>query len=152
MTRKMALIGCGAAKNPGKLPAKDKYSSNYFGLKWDYGDVVCDEQRIVSANYGLLEPTDMIHDYDLTIDDLDDQQRSEWIDDVNTAILGAVRNNDIDEVHVLLGSDYRDALSFTFEKLEERGVKLVYPFEGTSGIGEQMSRLKELTQEARDKP
>jgi len=153
MTTKLALIGCGNAKNPGVLPAKDKYSSNYAGIKWKYGEVVCDVQRILSAKYGELRPETEIDDYDASLSKrhdsyIGDEAVQEWAEDVNSDILETVQEHDVDEVHILLGKDYREAIAPAIEQLEEIDVEIVRPFEGTSGLGEQMSELKDRTAEA----
>lgn len=155
MTTKLALIGCGAAKEPGVLPAKDKYSSNYFNLKWDYGDVVCDKQRIVSAKYGLIEPDEEIDDYDVTVRDMNAEDRENWGARVGRELTSTVTSFELDEdelpveIHLLLGSAYQEPIMEDLLWLEAQGCELVYPFEDTSGIGEQMSVLKERTQDAR---
>ena len=155
MARKVALIGCGAAKNPGVLPAKDKYSSNYFRLKRDYGEIVCDDWYIVSAKYGLIDPNQKIDDYDTSITDLERDEVRELTESIDNDLWDILSNDEEieeeTEVHFLMGSSYLDPLETKLFWLNNNPkTEAVYPFEDTSGIGEQMAKLKELTEEARD--
>jgi len=148
MTTKIALVGCGNAKNPGVLPAREKYSSNYFSLKRGYGEVVCDDWYILSAKYGLLDPDREIDDYDVSIDDLTDAGKMNWAESICDDLEPVIE--EIDEIHLLLGSSYLDPLNEKLKPLvANHDVELVYPFEETSGIGEQMGLLKERTEAAR---
>ena len=156
MARTLVLVGCGAAKNPGKLPAREKYSSNYSHLKNEYAEVVGDDWFIVSAKYGVVHPDERIDDYDVTVRDMNAEERENWGNRTGNEIVEEVdriiddRDEVIDEIHLLLGSAYQEPLMEDLLWLEARGVELVKPFEDTSGIGEQMAKLKELTEEARD--
>lgn len=151
----VVLVGCGSAKNDGQLPAKDKYSSNYFALKRAYAEAVGDEWSIVSAKYGLLAPDQEIDDYNVTVSDMDVEARADWGRRTGTNIIdwiAQVQQNDlrVTEVHLLLGQDYQEPIKEDLEYLQELGIELVRPFEDTSGIGEQMAKLKELTEAAQE--
>lgn len=68
MVKPILFLPCSAAKQQGRQLAKDKYTgSGYWGVARPYLDRfgwnschVC----IVSAEYGLLRPTDLIQDYE----------------------------------------------------------------------------------------
>ena len=136
------IVGCGSAKNPGPMPAKEKYSSNYFALKRNYAEDVGDRWHILSAEYGLIPPDMMIDDYDTTVSDLSDDEYETWAFDARTSLVRKVAMMRPTEVHVLLGQAYLDALEVALEYFDEAGIEIVRPFDDTSGIGEQMSVLK----------
>ena len=149
------LVGCGKAKHDGRLPAKEKYSSNYFGLKRDYAETVGDEWCIISAKYGVLEPDQEIDDYDTTVRDMGASERALWGNLTGHNLVKWLTELEEEqgypaEVHLLLGSAYQEPMADTIRFLEESSnVDVVRPFEGTSGIGEQMAELKERTEAAR---
>lgn len=153
MTRKIALVGCGSAKNPGVLPAKDKYSSSYFSVKRNYAEIVCDDWFIVSAKYGLLDPDKRIDDYDVSVDDFTDAGVRNLMEAVSGDLWDEIADEedtiaDDVEVHFLLGSSYLDPLKNKVYWLHNNpSTTPVFPFEGTSGIGEQMSVLNDLIEE-----
>lgn len=150
----VALVGCGSAKHPGLLPAGAKYSSNYAGLKRDYAQEIADHWAIVSAKHHVVEPHEWIDDYDESIRDKSPSDRALWGEITGTNLVSYLQ--DIEqhagyprEVHLLLGKAYREPISDQLRFLRESTkVDVIDPFEGTSGIGEQMSELKTAVQEA----
>lgn len=139
------LVGCGKAKHEGTLPAKDKYSSNYFELKRKYAEALSDEWGIVSAEYGLIHPDEKIDDYDTTVANMSADEREIWGDKVGSSLIERIKDigyHRLDEVHVLLGQQYQEPIPALHFVDEFTTVDVVYPFEDTSGIGEQMTVLK----------
>ena len=149
------LVGCGKAKHDGTLPAKDKYSSNYFGLKREYAEEVGDAWAIISAEYGVVEPDEEIDDYDTTVRDMRADERALWGETTGHNIVKWLSELEKtegypSEVHLLLGTAYQEPLADTIRFLEEStDVDVVRPFDDTSGIGEQMSKLKMKIEYAR---
>ncbi|MFB6188589.1 MAG: DUF6884 domain-containing protein [Halapricum sp.] len=130
----IVLVGCGQQKREGEWPAKDLYTSNYFKKKREYAERVGDLWYVLSAEYGLLAPNEVVESYDTHIDEVDAR---EWEDDVADdlpSLAGAT-------VEVLAGPDYVDALDMTLDLWAE---EVRYPTEGMK-VGERMSWLKENT-------
>lgn len=146
----LVLVGCGKAKHEGRMAAKNKYSSNYFTLKREYAETTGDSWIIVSAEYGLLHPIERIDDYDTTVSGMTDEERQKWAEGVSTSftrVLGMICDKlDYVQIHLLLGKDYREPVVDAITSIQlHADVEIIDPFEGTSGIDEQMSVLKEAT-------
>lgn len=153
----LVLVGCGAAKQATTVPARELYTSNYFGLKREYAETVGDSWAIMSALYGAIEPDEPTAPYDVTIGDypLDDEQRvehatvDEWAGAVLADVEQRLRERDggksaPDRVVILAGRSYVDPIRDELDRTAaECGVETVYPFDDTSGIGEQMGWLRE---------
>lgn len=152
-SRALCLVGCGDAKNNGLLPAKDKYSSNYFGLKRGYAETVCDKGAVISAKFHVLEFDDPVDDYDRSLHKMDASETEVWGDTTmyelhrllfETDDDGEIVAENFDEIHLLLGKAYREPLSELIEWVREHtGIEIVEPFEDTVGIGDQMGVLKQ---------
>lgn len=160
MTETFVVVGCGAAKQPRELepgtlrvrryPARDLYTSTYFGLKRRYAETRGDQWMILSAEHGLLPPDEEIKPYDRTIQDLDDEGLDALAHRVGMTLIEWIeweRSNGtrVEEIVVLAGKSYVDPL-------RERDVfsagvtpRVEYPFQqlDLGGIGEQMAWLKE---------
>jgi hypothetical protein len=151
-----ALVGCGDAKHDGLLPARDKYRSTYFGLKRDFAETFCDRWWILSAKYDLLNPDQVIDDYDVAITD-DGVDTAQWVEDVRTS-LSAVDwpqttedgEDLVCELYALAGSDYleaggRDGRSLRVQLQENtpEHVTVKFPFDDLAGIGYQNGWLAE---------
>lgn len=142
-TPRVAFVGCGASKvdTDEPVPAKDLYDSNYFGLKREYAEEVCDGWYIVSAEHGVIKPNDEIEPYDTTISDLSDYELGKWSVRVTRSISTYLSFWNVTTTAVLLmGSDYLEHIdedeAFPGIRSYER------PFDETSGIGEQMGLLR----------
>lgn len=139
-----ALVGCGAAKNEGTHPAKDLYSSTYFKKKREFAEELTDEWYILSAKYGVIDPEREIEDYDMTIEDV---PVDGWLKRVNAYLENEVDFTEDDEVYVLLGKRYLEAENKDGESLrtilDGYDVDMNYPFDRTSGIGEQNQYLND---------
>ena len=158
----LVLVGCGAAKQATAVPARELYTSSYFGLKREYAETVGDSWAILSALYGAIEPDKPTAPYDVTIGDypLDDEQRvghttvDEWAGTVLTDVEQQLRERDgdrsaPDRVVILAGRSYVEPIRDELDRLAaECDVETVYPFDDTSGIGEQMGWLRERIEAA----
>lgn len=133
--RTYALVGCGKSKHPGRRPAREKYSSDYFEKKRAYAEKHCEHWWILSAKYGAIPPWKEINDYDVTIDDVDPESfaRSVYI---------ALRADDSKwingELEVLAGQAYIEPIR---DVLDGVPCPVRFPFDGTQGIGEQKQWL-----------
>lgn len=133
-----ALVGCGADKQAGVVSAKQKYSSSYFEKKKQFSEELCGSWWILSAKYGVLNPDKEIDDYDVSIEHVD---ANGWIKRVSAYLENETDVGEEDRLWVLVGQDYLEAensqgRSFR-DWLDGWGPEIRYPFEFTSGIGEQ---------------
>lgn len=174
----LTYVGCGKAKrdieghpNHGhnQYAAANLYTSNYFKLKREYAERESESWRVLSAKHGVFDPFVWATPYDLTITDYpiseeDDQFRdppfltlSEWRDDVLESIensLNYYHGNDdrphVQELVMLAGQNYLEPLHDGLDDLaDEYDCTVRYPFDGTSGIGDQMAWLKANTDESK---
>jgi len=140
MTRTAVLVGCGAKKRDGPAAAKDLYTSTYFQKKRAVAETVGEDWRILSAKHRLWDPDRWLRPYDRSMDDVEDTDH--WAAVVGSD-LTAWLNSEFDEpveLLVLAGRDYVDSLRPVIGDL---GLDAKYPFDGTSGIGEQLQWLTE---------
>lgn len=135
-TETVVLVGCGKSKRDGTHEARNLYDSTYFELKRDYAEAVGDEWFVLSAEHGLVRPTEEIEDYETGIGERDPD---EWADDV----LGELDAEGATVV-VLAGSDYYEPLE---HGLEAEVGKVEAPTMGLQ-IGKRMSWLSDHTPEA----
>ena len=148
--RRAALVGCGDAKHDGLLPAREKYRSTYFGLKRDFAETLCTRWWILSAKFGLLDPDQVIADYDVAITD-DDVDTAQWVENVRTALSAVMWSETTEdgrdllwELYVLVGSDYLEAadqegrtLRVQLPDITPEHVTIRFPFDDLAGIGYQ---------------
>lgn len=136
----VAIVGCGKAKRDEPSPARELYTSNYFGLKAKAAREIADEWGVASAEHGFVEPDTVLDPYDTSIDDVETGFDG-WGFDVLERV---VELHDPDRIVLFAGKGYRNPIvaaapwvGFDFEKIDS-------PFEWTSGIGEQQALLSEL--------
>lgn len=139
---KYVLVGCGDSKKNGEHPAKDIYKSVYFQKKREFAENLGDDWRILSAKHAVLDPDRVIEEYDVAIDDVDVEA---WLDRVEAYTGNEINQEQGDEVWVLAGKRYVNA-----EDSSDRSLRSVlngqewtayFPFDDTSGIGEQNGYL-----------
>lgn len=167
MTTRLAIVGCSSSKHDpdewGKahpdhedgddvdvLPLRHLYRRSYWIVKHRYARAVPDDWRVLSAGLGLADPDRPMEDsYDQTIKNMTDEEIAAWVEDVEPDIRVFVERHAGDDVviDVLLGQPYLEPIQHILEDLPAR---VVYPFEGTAGNGEQMSRLNTLVEQYRD--
>lgn len=153
MTSRFAIVGCGKQKldiDEPKVPIARLYTSNYFELKRTYAKKRCDDYGILSAKHGLALPGKYVSSYDLTIDDLDDDELEDWVEEVSYAL--ELIASDSDVIVLLVGQKYLDPLEPALEVIDSSPeVDLRRPFNRLGGIGEQMAWLRAQIDEA-DRP
>jgi hypothetical protein len=138
MTR-VGLISCVAAKSPTPAPAKDLYNSPLFRKSRAFVEQHCHTWFILSAEYGLLEPSEVIEPYEQTLNTKSRQEREQWAGRVWQTLRQRLRPND--HVMLLAGRKYREAL---VPLLEMHGCSVEVPMEGL-GIGQQLQWLSQHT-------
>jgi len=151
----LVIVGCGSAKRSRncRYEARELYTSTYFEKKREYAETVGDQWAILSAEHGLIAPTEQIKPYETSIDDLDDRALDELAHEVGMDLIDWIhyvqtQGVEVDRVVVLAGKRY-------LEPLRERetfdaGPEVAYPLQqkDLGGIGEQMSWLNERSNAA----
>ena len=131
---KVALISCVKTKANESCQAKDMYQSNWFKKAYAYAQQHTDKILILSAKYHVLETTDKIEPYDLTLKNMTAAQRCEWAKEVLNQL--AVKTDfEHDEFLILAGEIYRRDLIGVLKNC-------LIPMKGLSQ-GEQLQFLKE---------
>ncbi|MYX26068.1 hypothetical protein GTY75_05190 [Streptomyces sp. SID8381] len=66
--KRLVVIACGGKKSdaPGKIPADERYTGNYFRACLMAAEVLDGPTMILSAKYGLIPLTEEIENYDVT--------------------------------------------------------------------------------------
>jgi cytoplasmic iron level regulating protein YaaA (DUF328/UPF0246 family) len=147
MTREFAIIGCGAAKADELQPAAEMYTSTYFRKKREYAEEKADRYWILSAKHGLLEPHEVIEPYDVTPDDLSQQEKQDLRGFVGTQLDDALDDGVVNvNVALLLGQKYRDLIRPVVEDVD-RGLVARDVLGGVGGIGKQMAFLDAAVEE-----
>jgi hypothetical protein len=167
-TETTVFVGCGAEKQNSPAPARDLYTSSYFQKKCEYAETVGDSWAILSALYGSVAPKSRTRPYDVTIDDypLDVEERSrakyttveEWATSILEGVENRIHNLDrwderdpLGRIVVLAGRKYVEPLREGLDALtDEHGFEVVYPFDDTSGIGDQIGWLTERIEAAEE--
>jgi hypothetical protein len=143
----LIIIPCGAAKVWKDAPclwtevsADLAYTSTIFKLNRSFAEHFADRWLILSARYGLLEPTDLITDYDQYLG-----QTS--VDNVTPSIVcDQIRTKGLDtysRVIAIGGEHYRRLLSEAFSKFK---IEVHFPFAGLE-MGRGMSAVKQALKE-----
>lgn len=148
MSDRCAIVGCGSEKldlsgDKGPVFISRLYTSNYAELKREYAKTCCDRYYYLSAKFGLVAPDHMVEEsYDLTIDDLDDDDLDEWADDVGEKLSWFDGETTL---VMLAGQDYIEPIE---GHLEICPPDVEFPFAETSGIGDQMAWLNDQIEAA----
>jgi len=131
---KIALISCSKSKKSYPCPAAEMYSpSHLFSLSYEYAKRVADKVFILSTKYGLLEESDEIKPYELTLKQLPNNRRLDWAN----YVLGKLKlksDLDHDEFIILVGNEYYKNL---VSSLKHHTLPL-----GNQPMGQRMSTLK----------
>lgn len=75
----VGLVSCTKAKLDRPAPARELYSPSYvFRLSVLYVEARCDEWRVLSAEHGVVHPTDVLAPYDKTLSKMRAHERRVW--------------------------------------------------------------------------
>jgi len=133
----VALVGCGNAKQAPEdcpVPAKDLYTSGYFGLKWEHARRETDDQAILSAKFGVLLPTARTPWYDETLET--NAESRVWAVETAPELRAWLDWLDAETVEFLAGANYYRSL---VSRLPDE-VTVRAPLSGV-GLFEQQSAL-----------
>jgi hypothetical protein len=140
---RIALVSCVKSKQPNPAPARDLYTSALFRKMRAFAERNADRWFILSAEHGLVEPSQILAPYERTLNRMRRAERDEWASRVRaqpseTLPAGA-------EVTVLAGERYREGL---VPFLRERGYFVSIPLEGLP-FGKQLQFLSARNARAR---
>ncbi len=107
------IIGCGASKNPGKLPANEKYAKGYWATYRANTPSMPNQDAatyVLSAKYGIIPETQEITSYDKVI--VPSSKRSLARNEVKASTVAKKLAKQLDPQPVILvgGSAYAEAL------------------------------------------
>ena len=74
----IAFISCVSLKKNGTYPARELYISPLFKKSLSYAIKNFDKVYILSAKYGLLELDTIITNYNMTLNEMNEQQKKRW--------------------------------------------------------------------------
>ncbi|MFZ6771569.1 DUF6884 domain-containing protein [Undibacterium sp. SXout7W] len=129
------LISCVSQKRDQACAARDLYISDWFIKSRRYAESSPCSWYILSAEYGLINPDQIIAPYERTLNTMPAKDRRSWAKCVFLQILEAEPG--LKQVIFLAGEKYREFLSL---HLSEQNVKVLVPMRGLR-IGEQKSWL-----------
>ena len=137
MTTRVALVSCVKAKRTSAALAGDLYTSQLFRALRAYAVANAGSWYVLSAEYGLLRPDQVVRPYERTLNTMPKRERVAWAERVQRQLLQVLPAGA--EVIFLAGVRYRqDLLPF----LETRGFSVTVPLEGLP-IGKQLQKLKQ---------
>lgn len=139
----LALVACVARKLDRPAPAKELYTSPWFRLARAYVEAQGWPWRILSAEWGLLDPERWTEPYDLTLATMSRERRQGWAQWVlQSPDLYAPGWNQERRTVILAGRLYRADIESVLR--QERGHTVETPLAGL-GIGQQLKWFKEHT-------
>lgn len=136
----LGLISCTKTKQKHRCEASEMYSaSDLFKKAYKYCTKEYDAIAILSAKHGLLLPHDKIEPYDLTLKDMNSEEREAWAERVFKQMKCRLNLKDLDKVYFHAGEYYREPL---MPKLEEVYISCEAPLKNLT-FGKQKAWYKE---------
>jgi hypothetical protein len=133
------LVSCVGKKQSRKARAKDLYTSDWFLKARRYVEATGCPWFILSAEFGLVDPDQLLEPYEKTLNAMPIADRRRWAHKVISQMSDRMR--DAATVVFLAGQRYREGLS---DHLRANGITVEVPMEGLR-IGEQLAWLNEHT-------
>lgn len=135
----IALLSCVSKKCDFRCEAKNMYKSPLFIKSYNYvKSLKVDDIYILSAKYGLLECTDIIEPYDITLKTFDRQELLNWTSMVVSSL--KQKTSLMEDNFIILAGDIYCRNLLTHIK------NYTLPLKGLS-IGKRLKWLKEHTKE-----
>ena len=143
MAKTLYIVSCVKTKLPHAAPARDLYCSHWFRLARRYAETRADSTDswlILSAKYGVVEPSQVVEPYEESLKFLGRSARRRWADTVVTNLLQ--RTQPGDTLVRLAGERYREYL---LGPLSDAGRNVEVPMRGftqgfqTSWLASQLS-------------
>ena len=135
MGTRIALVSCVKSKRAAASPARELYSSQLFRGLRAYAEARADAWYILSAEYGVLRPDDVIAPYEKTLITMPKRDRVAWAGRVQPQLLEILPSGA--EVILFAGARYREGIELF---LRQHGFSVSTPMEGL-GIGKQLQWL-----------
>jgi hypothetical protein len=132
----ICLVSCVGTKEPNPAQAKDLYQSDWFIKARAYAEAAGSCWFILSAEYGLVHPDDVIEPYEMTLSSMGISERRDWARHVQGKM--DKQMPDAGRIVVLAGKRYRD---FLMDYLRTRAERVEVPM-ANLGIGKQSSWLR----------
>lgn len=129
------LVSCVSRKRDQLCEARDLYISDWFVKARRYAESSTCPWYILSAEHGLISPSQVIAPYERTLKTMRVMERRSWAERVSHQISENIP--DLTQVVFLAGERYREFLTC---HLYDKDVKVSIPMEGMR-IGEQLSWL-----------
>jgi len=129
------LVSCVSQKRRQTCAARDLYISDWFVKARRYAEASGCSWFILSAEYGLVPPDQVVAPYERTLNTMGVAKRRAWAEQVAHQLVEVIP--DMSHVVFLAGERYREFLS---QHLASRGVTVSIPMAGLR-IGEQLSWL-----------
>ena len=136
---RVALIGCGKTKRPGRHPARELYTGPLFTAALAHAERTADEVFILSALHGLLPLRTEVDSYDRTLAKASKRERDAWAMRVGIELRRRMAGRKF-EVQIYAGRMYVDPL-WTHLRLFHHDLVISTPLEGLS-IGYQLQWLR----------
>jgi hypothetical protein len=142
----LLILSCSQTKikNTDMLPAIERYDGPSYKVlrkimnSSNYNNSL--DIAIISAKYGLLQPDDIIEDYDLKMNkDIAESLNNEVVEELRKQI----SNNKYENIFLNIGSDYKLAVD-GFNKRLPRNTEILY---ANGKIGEKLSQMKKWLEE-----
>jgi hypothetical protein len=129
------FVSCVGRKNSATAAAMDLYSSAWFKKARDFAESKECPWYILSAEYGLVSPSQIIEPYEKTLNTMPVAERRLWAEKVNSQIERNVPQ--LERAVLLAGLRYREFLT---GHLSRRNIVVEVPMKGLR-IGEQLAWL-----------
>jgi uncharacterized HhH-GPD family protein len=125
---RLLLVGCVENKLGHPAPARDLYISPLWQKRRRYAEESGMPWKILSAEYGLVDPDQVIRPYDRYLGSQPVSYRTEWSRQTAEQILEELEHLGLSVIEIHAGSDYLE--NGLISRLEDAGVKVVWPFRG----------------------
>jgi hypothetical protein len=133
----LALVSCVSMKRPEPSLARDLYLSPWFLKARAYVESTNSPWFILSAEYGLLRPDQIVAPYERTLNTMGIHDRREWARRVLDGLVPQLGG--VGRIIVLAGARYRE---FLLPVLRQACPVVEIPMEGLT-IGRQLQWLSE---------
>ncbi len=143
---RVGLVGCVKEKGPAPAAARDLYVSTLFRGRRAYVERTCDRWFILSALHGVVEPTEEVAPYDVTLSTLGVARRRAWSEQVLATLAERIGSMSGIEFEVHAGAPYRDF--GLLAGIRARGATVENPTEGL-GMGCQLRFYKDANSRIR---
>ena len=141
MPEPVYLVGCGKAKLEEPAPARDLYTGALFRASLSYAEALAAGSGrvfILSAEYGLVVPGEVLEPYDLHLGALPRAERLAWGERVVRQLVAVA--GPVEAAVVLAGRTYAEAVRHGLS-LSGRAVRLDEPLDGVAGVGNRIAWL-----------